>query len=201
MANIETAQAIGSNASYMIASEETIPGPGWNYTDFINYICQNPTCTPAELGINICDSYYNKYVDLGMSDGVTLSVIDLSYINELSNAFCGLGKVFYDSMYDTDDMTTIFQAMPNTETYGNYKLDDGSMVSNLYDISDFIDQSGGLFGDAGTTYKNVLGKCMLYQVKGSARAYSSGLAFYFPNYINISELDSYSDAVDDVPAT
>lgn len=200
MANIETAQAIGSNASYMIASEETIPGPGWNYTDFINYICQNPTCTPAELGIKICDSYYNKYVDLGMSDGVTLSVIDLSYINELSNAFCGLGKVFYDSMYDTDDMTTIFQAMPNTETYGNYKLDDGSMVSNLYDISDFIDQSGGLFGDAGTTYKNVLGKCMLYQVKGSARAYSSGLAFYFPNYINISELDSYSEAVDDIPA-
>ncbi len=201
MANIETASAIGSNASYMIASEETIPGPGWNYTGFINYICQNPTCTPSELGVNICDTYYNKYVDLGMSDGVTLSVIDLSYINELSNAFCGLGKVFYDSMYDTDDMTVIFQAMPNTETYGNYKLDDGSMVSNLYDISDFIDQSGGLFGDAGTTYKNVLDKCMLYQVKGSARAYSSGLAFYFPNYINISELDSYSEAVDDIPAT
>ncbi|MBQ9610517.1 MAG: hypothetical protein IJV15_13885 [Lachnospiraceae bacterium] len=201
MGNIETATAIGSNASYLIASEETIPGPGWNYTGFINYICKNPDCSPSELGIAVCDTYYEKYVDLGMSSGITLSLIDLSYVDELSNAFCGLGKVFYNSMYDTDDMTTFFQTMPNTESYGNYKLDDGSMTSNLYDIGDFIDHANGLLGDAGTTYKNVLNKCMLYQVKGDARAYSTGLAFYFPNYINISELDSYSEVMDDIPSS
>ncbi len=201
MGNVETASAIGKNASYMIASEETIPGPGWNYTEFINYICQHPDCTPADLGVVVCDSYYQKYVNLGMSDGVTLSLIDLSYVDELSNAFCSLGKVFYESTYSTDNMTTIFQAMPNTESYGNYELDDGSMISNLYDLGDFIDHSSGLFKDAGTAYKNVLGKCMLYQVKGSARAYSTGLAFYFPNYVGNYDLDNYSYVMDDIPAS
>ena len=201
MGNIETAQAIGNNASYLIASEETIPGPGWNYTGFINYICKNPGCSPVDVGVAVCDTYYEKYVDLGMSSGITLSLIDLSYIDELSDAFCGLGKVFYDSMYDTDSMTTFFQTMPYTESYGNYELDDGSMISNLYDIGDFIDHSNGLLGDAGVTYKNVLGKCMLHQVKGDARAYSTGLAFYYPNYINYSELDSYSEVMDDIPSS
>ncbi|MBQ8913999.1 MAG: hypothetical protein IJ054_08165, partial [Lachnospiraceae bacterium] len=201
MGNIETASAIGKNASYLIASEETIPGPGWNYTGFINYICSNPGCSPADVGVAVCDTYYQKYEDLGMSSGITLSLIDLSYVDDLSSAYCNIGKVFYDSMYDTNSMTTIFQTMPNTESYGNYELDDGSMISNLYDMGDFIDHSNGLFGNAGVNYKDVLSKCMLYQVKGSARAYSSGLAFYFPNYINYSELDSYSDVMDDIPAS
>ncbi len=201
MGNVETASAIGKNASYMIASEETIPGPGWNYTGFINYICQHPDCTPADLGVAVCDTYYQKYVDLGMSSGITLSLIDLSYIDDLSNAFCGLGKVFYDSAYSTDDMTSIFQALPNTESYGNYELDDGSMVSNLYDMGDFIDHSNGLFGNAGTAYKDVLSKCMLYQVKGNARAYSTGLAFYFPYYVGTYDLDNYSNVMDDIPAS
>ncbi|MBO6113575.1 MAG: hypothetical protein J6P57_00810 [Lachnospiraceae bacterium] len=200
MGNIETACAIGKNASYLVASEETIPGPGWNYTGFINYICENPGCAPADVGVAICDSYYQKYTDLGMSSGVTLSLIDLSYIDELSTAYCVIGKKFYDCMYDTNSMTAFYQAMPYTESYGNYELDDGSMISNLYDMGDFIDKSNGLLGDAGNNYKNVLSKCMLYQVKGDARAYSTGLAFYFPNYIDSSELDRYSEVMDDIPA-
>ena len=43
MATIETAFMLEKHADYLIASEESEPGYGWYYTDFITALSENPS--------------------------------------------------------------------------------------------------------------------------------------------------------------
>ena len=58
MANIEMANVLSPYAEYMIASEETEPGYGWDYEPFINKLVENPDVDSVEVGKRVVDSYY-----------------------------------------------------------------------------------------------------------------------------------------------
>jgi hypothetical protein len=50
MATIETAYTVRERAKYMVASEETEPGCGWNYTGILQALADNPGLNGAMLG-------------------------------------------------------------------------------------------------------------------------------------------------------
>lgn len=56
MGSVEMAALLASHADYMIASEESEPGYGWNYTEIGNYLSENPNADGKEIGKEICDS-------------------------------------------------------------------------------------------------------------------------------------------------
>ena len=57
MATVENALMLNEYADYMIASEETEPGYGWYYTDWLNALGSNPSIPTEELGQKIVDDF------------------------------------------------------------------------------------------------------------------------------------------------
>ena len=87
MANAETACLLAPYARYMIASQETEPGRGWDYA-FLKGAEQD--VTGADTGRRIIDLYYQAAMTHTPGNNITLSLLDLekaAAIRETSDAF------------------------------------------------------------------------------------------------------------------
>ena len=78
MATAETAIMLDPYADYMFASEETEPGVGWYYTDWLTSLSANTSQPTLEIGKNIVDSFVNTCARKCPGQKTTLSVIDLA---------------------------------------------------------------------------------------------------------------------------
>ena len=83
MATVDTAYMFRDIAKYMVASQETEPGCGWNYTGFLQALADNPGLNGAMLGKIICDTYAEGCNEIYQGGEITLSVIDLGRISPL----------------------------------------------------------------------------------------------------------------------
>ena len=82
MATAETALMLDDYADYLIASEETEPGIGWYYTDWLQKLAKNSSTPTIEIGKNIVDDFVSECAKKCKGQKTTLSVIDLA---EFSN--------------------------------------------------------------------------------------------------------------------
>ncbi|MDE6454911.1 MAG: peptidase C11, partial [Dysosmobacter sp.] len=78
MATAETALMLTEHADYLIASEETEPGVGWYYTDWLTALGKNPSMPTIEIGRNIVDSFVETCAEKCRGQLTTLSVVDLA---------------------------------------------------------------------------------------------------------------------------
>jgi hypothetical protein len=78
MANLEVAFTLQNYANYIVSSQQTVPGPGYNYTDVLSiFDLKNPDA--ATLARWLVTSYNRYYKSSGES--YTLSCIDASKLN------------------------------------------------------------------------------------------------------------------------
>lgn len=81
MANLEVAFTVKNYAHYLVSSQQTVPGPGYNYTDVLSiFDIKNPDA--ATLARWITTSYDHYYKSSGLS--YTMSCIDLSKLNAIA---------------------------------------------------------------------------------------------------------------------
>lgn len=80
MATAEVAYALDPYADYLIASEESEPGEGWAYKNWLTMLAEDPAVPTAELGKKLADDFLEAYI---FADMPTLSVLDLRYVPEL----------------------------------------------------------------------------------------------------------------------
>ena len=78
MATLETALTVGQYGDYLIASEETEPGVGWYYTDWLTKLSQNTSMPTIEIGKNIVDDFVDVCAQKCRGQSTTLSVVDLA---------------------------------------------------------------------------------------------------------------------------
>ncbi|MDY4819507.1 MAG: clostripain-related cysteine peptidase, partial [Bacilli bacterium] len=72
--------------NYMVSSQESEPGEGWDYDGWVKYLLNNINVNTTDLLKKICDTYYDKVAETYNSYGgeyrgyndTTLSVLDLS---------------------------------------------------------------------------------------------------------------------------
>ena len=84
-------------ADYVVASEKSEPGDGWDYT-FLQEIAQDPTITPGELAGKVVDYYASYY---SSQSDVTLSAVKLGnkmqylfgLVNKLSDKLIKAGGI------------------------------------------------------------------------------------------------------------
>lgn len=76
MATLETAVAMEPYSDYLIASEETEPGTGWYYTEWLGKLAKDPSISTVDLAQSIIDSYTSH-----SSGATTLSITDLAEIS------------------------------------------------------------------------------------------------------------------------
>ena len=78
MATTETALMLADHADYMIASEETEPGIGWYYTDWLTKLSKNTSMDTVSLGREIIDDFVKTCAQKCRGQSTTLSIVDLA---------------------------------------------------------------------------------------------------------------------------
>lgn len=78
MATVETALMLCPYSDYLIASEETEPGIGWYYTDWLTALSQDPGMATVDVGQRIIDDFVDTCASQCRGQQTTLSLIDLA---------------------------------------------------------------------------------------------------------------------------
>ena len=80
MSGVEIAAVLAPYTDYLVVSPELEPGPGQDYTPWLDDLCEDPGMSGFELGKRICDAL-EKYYDYYGVDA-TLAVIDTKNFTE-----------------------------------------------------------------------------------------------------------------------
>ena len=198
MANLETAIMLSEHADYLIASEESEPGIGWYYTDWLNTLSSNTSIDTVNLGKVIADSFVSTCAKDTPKQPATLSVIDL---NELS-------ETVFDSLSDFSISTTDLINNNQYKTVVNARVNTREFAtSSKLDLVDLVDFAYKLDTTEAKELSNDILKCIKYNKVSNTMNNSYGLSIYFPyrstRYINtvLNTYDSinmnsdYSDCI------
>lgn len=185
MATLETANVVASYADYMVASQESEPSGGWEYSAIGNYLASNPDADGNELGKTICKTYLDslKANTKGFS---TLSVVDLSKIDQLIQDYHRFSQEMYESGNDQAVLAQMTRAIHQVDNYGCNNRREG--YTNMVDLGGIVDACAQLTPSA-TAVKQSLHDAVTYQIRGTYHADACGLSTYYPLAItNAQEL-------------
>ena len=179
MATVDTAYMLEDCARYLVASEETEPGCGWNYSQWLYALGCDPAMNGAELGRVICDSYTVGCEEIDQAGDITLSVVDLQKLQPLLEAYEALGReALAKAAADGRFFAQLGRGAGRAENYGGNTDDQG--YTDMVDLGDFVRNNQDLFGDNAQTLLQALENCVLYQVNGPYRDGATGLSCYYP---------------------
>jgi hypothetical protein len=105
-------------ANYLIASEQTVPGEGWDY-NFLSKIKSKPAITPLTLSKSVLTYYKNYYSKTKEGADSTLSVINLSYADKFGKAIDDLCVSAMNSGVSKTTFANLSQSLPMFGYYSN----------------------------------------------------------------------------------
>ena len=180
MATYETAIMMNNHADYLIASEETEPGIGWYYTEWISALSENTSMPTIEIGKNIIDSFIEKCYQTSPYDKTTLSLIDLA---ELSGTAPKAFNAFASStgeLINSDEYKIVADARAGSREFGS---------PSQLDQIDLIHLAQNIGTDEATELIEVLNSSIKYNRTSGTISNSNGLSIYFP-YTTLSSMGS-----------
>lgn len=173
MSTLETANILVPYANYMFASEETEPGGGWNYTDIMNFLAENPDADGAELGEMQCQSYYQHCIDNGDYEGSTFAIIDLAEIDELLVSFDKTAR----EMYESDRLNDIARSVTGADNFGGNNRSEG--YTNMVDLKGLLTAVQPYAPTAADTLEK-LENAIVCSINGPLHSGAGGLSLYYP---------------------
>ena len=171
MATLENALTLAPYGDYLVASEETEPGVGWYYTNWLTNLSKNTSLSTLEIGKNIADDFVSVCAQQCRGQATTLSVVDLAELektapDKLSDFAQGTTKLLKDNQYQT-----VSKARGNAREFA---------ASNKIDQVDLIHLASNL----GTAESKALAQTLMNAVKynrtSSDMTNAYGLSIYFP---------------------
>ena len=191
MGTVESANILASYADYMIASQETVPGYGWNYRRLGNYIRKNPAASGGDIGKYFVDEYFDQYGDLTCANTLTMSVIDLSKIDAFTVAFNRFAYNLYDATADTGKLSDVTRNALKVDNFGGNNKAVG--YTNMVDLKGLI-EAGKDCADGADAALAALSDAVIYTKSGSDHAGAGGLSVYYPLEVGgSSELGTFGD--------
>ncbi len=174
MGTIETACMLEPYADYLIASEETEPAHGWDYTPWLDALGADSSIDTADLGAVIVDSFIRHNEPANENGDTTLSVVALREIPYVYDMLCAYMSDATDALYN-QEFTMISASVANSKAFAEgYNLD-------MIDIIDFAERSD-LEGKG--ELEQALNSAVKY-ADSSMRSGAYGLSLYFP-YTDLS---------------
>ena len=174
MASLETAQAIAPYADYLAASEETLPGLGSNYEEWLQCLYDEPECGPVRVGRIVCDATQILYAE-GDNDvyrkGLTFSLIDLGKIDKVAEAF---------NAY----MKEVVSLIPDPAAFGQYlnavSTTDRFQATEMWDLYDLARRGikGGISKETGIAVEKAVDDVVIYSIRQAYHPYCHGLSVY-----------------------
>lgn len=172
MATAENALMLNDYADYLIASEETEPGIGWYYTDWLNEYAKNPSMDTINIGKNIIDGFVDECAKKCKGQLTTLSIIDLG---EFANTIPDKLKTFSvdtSSMIQNKEYKEIATARQNAREFA---------ISSKIDQVDFVDLAKKMNTDSSNKLAEALLSSVKYNRTSSNMTNAYGVSVYFPN--------------------
>ena len=171
MANVETALMLSEHADYLIASEESEPGTGWYYTDWINAISKNTSISTVELGKTIVDTFIQDSNKQARGQSATLSVTDLAEVQgKVADKLVAFAKTTTDLIND-GQYRIIADARSRAREYGQQAY---------VDMVDIVDMANRVDTDEAKQLVDAIIKSVKYNNTTSDMSNSYGLSIYFP---------------------
>ena len=191
MGTVESANVLASYADYMIASQETVPGYGWNYRRLGYYIKYHTDASGAEIGKNFVDEYFDELDFLSYGPNLTMSVIDLSKIDAFVEAFNTYAYNLYNATEDAATLSGVMRSALKVDNFGGNN--DAVGYTNMVDLKGLI-QAGSSYADGADAALAALSEAVVYTKSGSSHAAAGGLSVYYPLEVQGStELGTFGD--------
>ena len=171
MATAETALMLTEHADYMIASEETEPGIGWYYTNWLTALSENTSIPTVELGKQIIDDFVNTCASRCAGQSTTLSIVDLAEyqetIPEVLNAFAADAC----DLIENDEYATVSHARNGAREFGS---------SSKLDQVDLVHLAKNMKTTEGDALAEALLNTVKYNRTSSNMTNAYGISIYFP---------------------
>ncbi len=180
MATVETALMAANYGDYLIASEETEPGIGWYYTEWLNAYSKNPSMPTLEIGQKIIDGFTAACEQTCRGQKTTLSLIDLA---ELEYTVPDELKSFAEAtsdMVSNNQYKTVSTARSEAREFA---------ASSKIDQVDLIHLAENMGTEEGKELAETLKGCVKYNKTSQTMTNAYGLSIYFP-YRKPSKVDS-----------
>jgi hypothetical protein len=188
MATVENALVVSNYADYLVASEETEPGVGWYYTDWLTALGKNTSMETIQIGKNIIDSFTQACAQTCPGQKTTLSLIDLA---ELSQT---VPSELADFSKDTSEMIEQdYKSVSNARCYTREFA-----TSSHIDQVDLVDLANRIGTDEAKDLSAALREAIKYNRTSSNMTNAYGLSIYFPYNNRKSKVDSMVNTYGDI---
>ncbi|MBQ5581600.1 MAG: peptidase C11, partial [Clostridia bacterium] len=195
MATLENAMALEPYADYLIASEESEPGTGWYYTNWLSDLSANTSTSTLQLGKRLLDDFTSKsasamsgYYGIGSYGAqTTLSLIDLAELHgTLPEALTNFGNDLQATL-TSDHFQDVATARSSSKEFA---------ASSRLDQVDVVDFCKKLGSDKATALANVVQNAVKYN-RANGISDSYGLSMYFPNS-NLRYMNAMTSIYDEI---
>ena len=160
-----------ATADYLIASEETEPGIGWYYTDWLTNYSKDSSRSTLEIGKDIIDSFVDTCARKVSGQSTTLSIVDLAELEKT------IPQTLTDFSVDT------YELMKNQEYAKVSKARSGARefgASSKIDQIDLVHFAKNMGSEEGEELAKAVLRAVKYNRTSSNMANSYGLSIYFP---------------------
>ena len=171
MATVENGIMLSQYADYMIASEETEPGVGWYYTNWLTKLGANSSLPTLQVGKMIVDDFVEVCNQKCRGQGTTLSVVDLAELQatvpeQLKNFSIGTNELIRNKQYKT-----VSTARSRTREFAQ---------SSRIDQIDLVHFANNMGTEEGKNLAKALKSAVKYNRTGGGISNAYGLSIYFP---------------------
>ncbi len=172
MATVETALMLSDYADYMIASEETEPGVGWYYTNWLSALSADTSMPTTQIGKNIVDDFVSVCGRKCPGQKATLSVTDLAEISAtVPDKLNKFSKNTSDLIADINGYMKVSDARNKSKEFA---------ISCKIDQIDFIHFANLLNTPQSMELADALSSCVKYNRCERSISNANGLSVYFP---------------------
>ncbi len=180
MATAENAFMLDPYADYLIASEETEPGIGWYYTEWLSKLGNNTSMPTVEIGKNIIDDFVVRCYQKCRGQKTTLSIIDLAeFANTVPDKLNNFAKSVSNKIVNRD-----YQSISDAR----YKTREFAQSSKIDQI-DLVNFAENVDTPESKELSKVLQNAVKYNRTSSSITNAYGVSIYFP-YQQTSYVDS-----------
>lgn len=179
MATTETALTLAPYADYLIASEETEPGIGWYYANWISELCADTSVSTVQLGKRIIDDYVDACAASCRGQATTLSLVDLAELQETVPASFSAFSASTTGLIEDGGYRTVSDARSGAREFSTTKIDQVDLVHLAH----------GIGTDEAQELIDALLGAVKYNRTSSGMTNAYGLSIYFP-YRKVSSVDS-----------
>lgn len=188
MATLETALVTEPYADYLIASEETEPGVGWYYTNWLTKLSDNTSMSTLEIGKNIVDDFVNVCAQKTPSDQTTLSVIDLAEVQgTVPDKFAGFAQSTTELIHK-DEYQTVSNARSKSKEFAK---------SAGIDQVDLVNLAENIGTEPAKDLADALRNAVKYNLTSENISNAYGISIYFP-YGKLSAVNKMADTYDKI---